>query len=138
VDSIRIYELMANLLIVLVSVLGFMRGLEWVIRSEEVLKNSSDIYVKLSQIMDIDTLGWLLIIASIILFLSVFVKKEAGYILLIIGGFAVGTCFLMYGMISVETANLLSTYYTMISVGLYGYVLASIGGIALWKTTKKK
>ena len=115
-----------------------MRGLEWVVRSNEVLKNSSDIYIKLSQFMDIDTLGWLLIIASIILFLSVFVKKETGYILLIIGGFSVGTCFLMYGMISVETATLLSTYYTMISIGLYGYVLASIGGIALWKIKKKK
>ncbi|HJG39055.1 MAG TPA: hypothetical protein K8V44_04545 [Staphylococcus saprophyticus] len=129
---------MANLLIMLVSVLGLMRGLEWVVRSSEVLKNSSDIYMKLSQIMDIDTLGWLLIIASVVLFISVFVKKEAGYVLLVIGGLSVGTCFLMYGMISVETATLLSTYYTMISIGLYGYVLASIGGIALWKTRKKK
>lgn len=129
---------MAHLLVVLISVLGFMRGLEWVVRSSEVLRNSSDIYVKLSQFMDIDTLGWLLIIASIVLFLSVFVKKEAGYILLIIGGFSVGTCFLMYGMVSVENATLISTYYTMISIGLYAYVLASIGGIALWKMRKTK
>ena len=129
---------MANLLIVLVSVLGFMRGLEWVVRSNEVLKDSSDIYIKLSQFMDINTLGWLLIIGSIVLFISVFVKKETGYILLVIGGFSVGTCFLMYGMISVETATLLSTYYTMISIGLYDYVIASIGGIALWKIKKKK
>lgn len=134
----KIFELMANLLIVLVSVLGFVRGMEWIVRSSQSLQQSSDIYITIDQYMDIQSLGWLLVIASIVLFSTVFTKGSPAYISMIIGGIGIGTIFLFYGLVTVGSATLISTYYTMLTVSIYGYLLAGIGALALWKTKRKK
>ncbi|WP_440868126.1 hypothetical protein [Staphylococcus shinii] len=88
--------------------------------------------------MDIQSLGWLLVIASIVLFSAVFIKGSSAYISMIIGGIGIGTIFLFYGLVTVEAATLISTYYTMLTVSIYGYLLAGIGASALWKTKRKK
>lgn len=134
----KIFELMANLLIVLVSLLGFIRGMEWIVRSSHSLQQSSDIYITINQYMDIQSLGWLLVIASIVLFSAVFIKGSSAYISMIIGGIGIGTIFLFYGLVTVEAATLISTYYTMLTVSIYGYLLAGIGASALWKIKRKK
>ena len=104
------YELLANLLIVLVAVLGLMRAIEWIIRSPQALKKSSEIYVQLSAYIDVQTLGWLLLIASSILLLSVFTREIPSYVLLVLGGLGLGTIFCFYGLASAESALFIATY----------------------------
>lgn len=129
---------MSNLLVLLVAILGAIRGLEWVMRSNETLVKASKIYVTISQIIDIQSLGWLMLISAAVLASTIFISGRIRYISLVIGGFALGSIFLFYGMASTEFANLIATYYTFVSVGLYGYVLAGLGVIALWRTRRKK
>lgn len=134
----RIYELLASLLIILLCAFGVMRGLEFIIRGESSLQEASDIYIKLSQYADIQTIGWLLVIFSIILLCSIFVNGKPAFVFLIIGGIVTGTIHICYGMIAVDTAKVISTYYTTLTIGLYQYILMIIGVIGLWKTAKKK
>lgn len=137
-DTIKINEIMSNLLILLVAILGAIRGIEWVVRSNETLVKASKIYVTISQVIDIQSLGWLMLISAAVLASTIFISGRVRYISLVIGGFGLGSIFLFYGMASTEFANLIATYYTFVSLGLYGYVLAGLGAIALWKTRQKK
>lgn len=134
----RIYELLANLLIVILSAFGFMRGLEMVIRGENSLQNASNVYLKMSQYADIQSIGWFLITGSIVLLASVFIKGSASYILLIIGGLACGSVHLGYGLLATESAKVIATYYQNLTLGIYQYILAVIGVISLWKTKKNR
>lgn len=134
----RIYELLANLLIVLLSAFGVMRGLEFIVRGESAMQNTSKIYIKLSQYADIQAIGWFLLTASIVLLCSVFIKGNTSYVLLIIGGLCAGSVHLFYGMVATDTAKLIATYYTILTLGLYQYILAGIGVISLWKIKQNK
>lgn len=134
----RIYELLANLLIILLSAFGIMRGIEFIVRGESSMQNASEIYIKLSQYADIQAIGWFLLTASIVLLCSVFIKGRTSYVLLIIGGLCAGSVFLFTGMVATQTARVIATYYTNLTLGLYQYILAGIGVISLWKTTKNK
>lgn len=107
-------------------------------RSNETLVKASKIYVTISQIIDIQSLGWLTLVSAAVLASTIFISGRVRYVSLIIGGFALGSIFLFYGMASTEFANLIATYYTFVTLGLYGYVLAGLGAIALWKTRQKK
>ncbi len=138
VDTIKINEIMSNLLILLISILGAIRGLEWIARDGETLVKASKIYLTISQIVDIQSLGWLMLISAAVLASTIFISGRVKYVSLVIGGFATGSIFLFYGMASTEFANLVATYYTFVSIGLYGYILGILGVIALWKTRKKK
>lgn len=136
--TLKLYELLANLLIVLLGALGLMRGAEMVIRGDRTMTNTSDIYAKLSQYADIQSIGWLLITASIVLLVSVFVKGNASLILLIIGGLVAGSVHLFYGLIAIDSAKMVSTYYTNLTLGIYQYILVTIGAISLWKIKQNK
>lgn len=129
---------MSNLLILLISILGAIRGFEWIARDGETLVKASKIYVTIGQIIDVQSLGWLMLVSAAVLASTVFISGRVRYVSLVIGGFALGSIFLFYGMASTEFANLIATYYTFVSIGLYGYVLAGLGAIALWKTRRKK
>lgn len=107
-------------------------------RSNETLVKASKIYLTISQVIDIQSLGWLMLISAAVLASTIFISGRVRYVSLIIGGFALGSIFLFYGMASTEFANLIATYYTFVTLGLYGYVLAGLGAIALWKTRLKK
>lgn len=134
----RIYELLANLLIILLSAFGVMRGLEFVIRGDCAMQSASKVYINLSHYADIQSIGWFLLIASVVMLCSVFMKGKGAYILLIIGSLCAGSVFLFYGMVATESAKVIATYYTTITIGLYQYILAGIGVISLWKIIKNK
>ena len=134
----RIYELLANLLIILLSAFGVMRGLEFIVRGEQSMHNASEIYIKLSQYADIQAIGWFLLTSSIALMCSVFIKGNTSYVLLIIGGLCAGSVHLFYGMVATESAKIIATYYTTLTLGLYQYILAGIGVISLWKIKQNK
>ena len=137
-NTIKINEIMSNLLILIVAILGAIRGIEWIARDGETLVKASKIYLTISQIVDIQSLGLLMLISSAVLLSTIFISGRVRYVSLIIGGFATGSIFLFYGMASTEFANLMATYYTFVTLGLYGYVLAGLGVIALWRTRQKK
>lgn len=134
----RIYELLANLLIVLLSAFGVMRGLELIVRGESAMQDASKIYIELSQYADIQAIGWFLLTASIVLLCSVFIRGNTSYVLLIIGGLCAGSVHLFYGMVATESAKVIATYYTTLTLGLYQYILAGIGVISLWKIKQNK
>ena len=129
---------MSNLLILLISILGAIRGFEWITRDSETLVKASKIYLTIAQVMDIQTLGWFMLISAAVMASTIFISGRVRYVSMVIGGFATGSIFLFYGMASTEFANLIATYYTFISIGLYGYILCGLGVIALWRTRKKK
>lgn len=129
---------MSNLLILLISILGAIRGFEWIARDGETLVKASKIYVTIGQVIDVQSLGWLMLVSAAVLVSTIFISGRVRYVSLVIGGFATGSIFLFYGMASTEFANLIATYYTFVSIGLYGYVLAGLGAIALWRTRRKK
>ena len=129
---------MSNLLILLIAILGAIRGFEWITRDSETLVKASKIYLTIAEIMDVQTLGWLMLISAVVIASTIFISGRARYVSMVIGGFATGTIFIFYGMASTEFANLIATYYTFISIGLYGYILCGLGVITLWRTRKKK
>lgn len=103
-----------------------------------MLVKASKIYVTISQVIDLQTLGWLMLISAAVMASTIFISGRVRYVSMVIGGFGLGSIFLFYGMASTEFANLLATYYTFVSLGLYGYILCGLGVIALWRTRKKK
>ena len=58
---------MSNLLILLISILGAIRGFEWIARDGETLVKASKIYLTISQVIDVQTLGWLMLISAAVL-----------------------------------------------------------------------
>ena len=134
----RIYELLSNLLIVLLSAMGFMRGIEFVIRGESSMQNASNLYIVLSQYIDIQSLGWLLATASLVLLASVFTQNKTAFVLMTIGGLVCGSVHFFYGLVAVEGAKVISTYYTSLTIGIYQYLLCGVGVISLWKIKKNK
>ena len=137
-NTIKIHEIMSNLLILLISILGAIRGFEWISRDNETLVKASKIYLTISQVIDIQTLGWLMLISAAVMVSTIFISGRTRYVSMVIGGFATGSIFIFYGMASTEFANLVATYYTFVTLGLYGYILCGLGVIALWRTRKKK
>ena len=107
-------------------------------KDNETLVKASKIHLTISQVIDIQTLGWLMLISAAVMASTIFISGRVRYVSMVIGGFAVGSIFIFYGMASTEFANLVATYYTFVSLGLYGYILCGLGVIALWRTRKKK
>lgn len=134
----KLYELLANLLIVLLSAMSAMRGLEFIIRGEKALQNASQLYIKLSQYIDIQSMGWGLLVGSLILLASVFTKGNTAFVFMIIGGGTLSLIFLFHGMVAVDSAKVISTYYTSLTLSIYQFIIFGIGVYGLWKTHKKK
>lgn len=134
----KLYELLANALIVLLSAFGFMRGSEFITRGEKSLQNASELYVKLSQYIDIQSMGWGLLLGSIILLGAVFNKNKTAFILMIIGGAITASIHMFYGLVAVEGAKVIATYYTTLTISIYEFLICGIGVYGLWKNNKNK
>ena len=113
--------------------LGFIRGADWIRTENEHLKSVSDIYIKMSEVMDINTLGWLLVLFSVLLFLSLFFDESVESWFCVVGGFVCGTIYLLYGMISVDNSDLAATYYIGFLTAVMDYVIFITGVVNLWK-----
>lgn len=126
-------EVFVKLLIILLSGLGVTRSYGWITANTQHLKNVSDLYVNMQKYMDIHTIGWFLFLFSILLLLSAFFEGISGYVMLIIGALACGAIRIVFAMISVETANLPSTYYSNMLIGFIQLLVALTGVFAIWK-----
>lgn len=131
--NINTVEVELLLLTILTSGMGAVKGYAWIVSDEDYLEGASPIYVKMSQYVDIQSAGWLLLIASIVLFLSEFMKENAQKYMYIISAFFGSIVNLMYGMMGVGNANIFTTYYTSMLIGIVMFIMFMIGVLELWK-----
>lgn len=134
----RVESLLSKLLIVLLGAFGLMRGFEMVIRGENSMQSAAKLYIKLSEYVDIQSIGWLLLMSSVLLVLAAFTENKTSFLLLAIGGLAAGTVHIFYGLVAVEGAKVVATYYTTLTLGIYEYILCAVGVMGLWKLNKSK
>lgn len=134
IKNINTVDLRMLLLIVMLSGFSFVRASGWAISGDTKLKHTSDIYVKMSAYVDISTIGWVLLIFSMLLFLSEFVRSDLSTYLLCISTLACSFIHLLFGMISVDSASLFTTYYSNMLVGIVHFLLFITGVIDIWKT----
>lgn len=131
INSIEIELLLLNIMI---SGMGVIRSYAWITADEDYLENASPIYIKMSEYMDIQAMGWLLMIASIVLFLSEFMKETAQKYMYIVSTFVGSIIHVVYAMIGVENANIFTTYYTSMLVGIVMFIMFMLGVLDIWKT----
>lgn len=133
-EPLHVNEIMAQAFIVLLIALTGIRGYEWIIKGINELKEVSPLYIQMQSVIDIQTLGWFLIISAICLTVSIFAEKnEYIYINFIIGGLIGSTTHLFFGMASVGSAGLFTTYYSALIMAFALLILALIGVLGLWK-----
>ena len=136
--NITPYELLSNLLIVLLVANGVLRSWDFIIMDTKTLESVSPLYVTLAQYIDIHALGWLFLLFSLTLFLSIFFKGQTGYIFLVLGALGAGIIHLIFGVVASDGAVLFVTYYFMLLCGVIQFILVLVGGIQLWKIKQLK
>lgn len=129
-NTVQIETLMLNIVL---SGLGVVRAMAWIGNDREQLINASPIYVSMSKYVDISSAGWLLLISSIFLFMSEFMNEKSNKYMACISAFISGIVHLLFGMISVDHANLPTTYYTELLVGIVLLIVAFLGGVDIWR-----
>jgi|SRR5699024_1789995 len=136
--NINPYELFSNLLIVLLVGNGILRAWDWITMSTEGLENVSHLYASMSNYLDMNTLGWLFMLFSITLLLSIFFKGATGYTFLVLGALGAGIIHIIFGVIATAGATLFVTYYFMLLCGVIQFILVLVGGMQLWKIRQLK
>ena len=136
--NINPYELFSNLLIVVLVANGVLRSWDFIIMDTKTLESVSPLYVTLAQYIDIHALGWIFLLFSLTLFLSIFFKGQTGYIFLVLGALGAGIIHLIFGVIASDGAVLFVTYYFMLLCGVIQFILVFVGGIQLWKIKQLK
>ena len=136
--NINPYELFSNLLIVVLVANGVLRSWDFIIMDTKTLESVSPLYVTLAQYIDIHALGWLFLLFSLTLFLSIFFKGQTGYIFLVLGALGAGIIHLIFGVVASDGAVLFVTYYFMLLCGVIQFILVFVGGTQLWKITQLK
>lgn len=136
--NINPYELFSNLLIVLLVGNGVLRAWDFITMNTRELENVSPLYATLANYIDIHALGWLFLLFSLTLFLSIFFKGQTGYIFLVLGALGAGIIHLIFGVIASDGAVLFVTYYFMLLCGVIQFILVLVGGTQLWKIKQLK
>lgn len=136
--NINPYELFSNLLIVVLVANGVLRSWDFITMSTENLESVSPLYVTLAQYIDIHALGWLFLLFSLTLFLSIFFKGQTGYIFLVLGALGAGIIHIIFGVVASDGAVLAITYYFMLLCGVIQFILVFVGGLQLWKIKQLK
>ncbi len=136
--NINPYELFSNLLILLLVCNGVLRSWDFITMKTKTLETVSPLYITLAQYIDIHALGWLFMIFSITLLLSVFFRDKVSYIFLVLGSVGSGIIHIIFGVIATEGAVLFVTYYFMLFCGVIQIILAIVGGTQLWKIKHRK
>ena len=131
INSVEVELLLLNIMI---SGMGVIRGYAWIVADRDYLEDASPIYIKMAQYMDIQAIGWLLLIVSIVLFLSEFMKEKAQQYMFVVSTFIGSVINIVYAMIGVENANIFTTYYTSMLVGIIMFIMFMLGVLNIWKT----
>ena len=132
--NINTTEVELLLLNIMISGMGAIRSYAWIAADRDYLEDASPIYAKMAQYTDIQAVGWLLFIVSIILFLSEFMKEKAQQYMYVVSTFIGGIINIAYAMIGVGNANIFTTYYTSMLVGIIMFIMFMLGVLNIWKT----
>lgn len=131
--NINTVEVELLLLNIMISGMGVIKGYAWIAADKDYLQDASPIYVKMAKYVDIQAMGWLLLIVSIVLFLSEFMKEKAQQYMFAISTFIGSIINITYAMIGVGSANIFTTYYTSMLVGIVMFIMFMMGVLELWK-----
>lgn len=132
--NINTVEVELLLLNIIISGMGVIKGYAWIAADKDYLQDASPIYVKMAEYLDIQAMGWLLLIVSIVLFLSEFMKEKAQQYMFAISTFIGSIINITYAMIGVGSANIFTTYYTSMLVGIVMFIMFVMGVLNIWKT----
>ncbi len=127
------HVLMANLFVMLVGFLGLIRAYEWIVADKKNLTTVSPLYGVLSSFGSIESLGIILLIASAMIFSSVFFKNVIVYYLLLAGSFFSGIIYFFFSLASLAGASLFVTSYTAMALMVAQLFLLFIGVVGIWK-----
>lgn len=131
--NLNIAQIETLMLNIVLSGLGVVRAMAWIGNNKEQLINASPIYISMTKYVEISSAGWLLLISSIFLFMSEFMNEKSSKYMACISALISGIIHLLFGMISVDHANLPTTYYTELLVGIVLLIVAFIGGVDIWR-----
>ena len=131
--KINTSDLMSNLLLLLLAVTGWIRSLEWIDKTVDELEKISPLYTKISLYFDIQTMGWFMLIGSFILIAAMFLDGKAYAIFIVLGNSLSGFIHILFGLLSVSGAEMFTTYYINLSVGIIQIILVAIGVLILCK-----
>lgn len=134
--NLNTVEVELLLLNIMISGMGVIKGYAWIAADKNYLQDASPIYIKMAKYMDIQAVGWLLLIVSIVLFLSEFMKEKAQQYMFSISTFIGSIIHITYAMIGVGSANIFTTYYTSMLVGIVMFIMFVMGVLELWKTKR--
>ncbi|MBM6628547.1 hypothetical protein JTF04_02545 [Mammaliicoccus vitulinus] len=138
IANVDIHELLSNLLIVLLVSNGVLRSWDFIQMDTRELENVSPLYVTMANYIDIHALGWLFMLFSITLLISIFFKGQISYIFMVLGALGAGVIHIIFGIIATEGAVLFITYYFMLLCGVIQFILVIVGGTQLWKIKQLK
>ena len=138
IANVDIHELLSNLLIVLLVSNGVLRSWDFIQMDTGELENVSPLYVTMANYIDIHALGWLFMLFSITLLISIFFKGQISYIFMVLGALGAGVIHIIFGVIATEGAVLFITYYFMLLCGVIQFILVIVGGTQLWKIKQLK
>ncbi|MBO3076750.1 hypothetical protein J5E42_04390 [Mammaliicoccus vitulinus] len=138
IANVDIHELLSNLLIVLLVSNGVLRSWDFIQMHTGELENVSPLYVTMANYIDIHALGWLFMLFSITLLISIFFKGQISYIFMVLGALGAGVIHIIFGVIATEGAVLFITYYFMLLCGVIQFILVIVGGTQLWKIKQLK
>lgn len=131
--KINTTDLMSNLLLLLLAVTGGIRSFEWIDKTVDELEEISPLYTKISLYFDIQTMGWFMLIGSFLLIAAMFSDGKIYAIFVILGNSLSGFIHVLFGLLSVSGAEMFTTYYINLSIGIIQFILVAIGVLILCK-----
>lgn len=105
------------------SIYSFIYGIQFIFRTKEAYR-TSDIYVAISAFMNLQTYGYFLMTASIIMGISLFFNSNVGRSLLALGAFINFILFLFYAIIATYSAGMQSTVALRVTFAFFNLFLA--------------
>ena len=123
-----------DVLIISTSIIGMIKSIEWINKNTSELKNASIFYYNISEVVDIQIMGWLLLVSCFLLLISVFIRTPNEFRLMILGGLVSGLVYFAFGILAVDNASLYATYYNNLINGWVQIIIAGMGAIGIWKT----
>lgn len=135
-SKINIASMGFDILILSTGVSGIIKSSEWINAAPTKFQSVTAFYRSINQIIDLQTVGWFLLISSLLLLSSVFIRTPNEYRLMILGGLFSGIIYFIYGILAVDQATLYTTYYNNLLNGWVQILIAGMGAISLWKTKK--
>ncbi|MBC2038355.1 hypothetical protein [Listeria marthii] len=130
-------EVFALFFLLSVSFYNILTGFFLMTSGDKIVEKSRT-YQLMDNLMTIDTWGLLFILSAVLILIASFQESNARFINLILGGGIGAIVLFLYSAASSESAatNLLPSRYALSAC--FNLFVATMGGLELWKTKRKK